>query len=73
MKIKGGLATLFQKDYLEYNIVGTKIKGMTVEKVSNKYIYTECRNKILKKGLQIQFKEHPESLKFINYQPPRHS
>ncbi|KZE77555.1 hypothetical protein AV926_14145 [Myroides marinus] len=60
-KIGHGPANSFQRDFLEANLIGTKVKGKVVEKVTNKYVYTECGDKILKKGLRVRFELREET------------
>lgn len=63
--IGNGPAGSFQRDFLEANLKGTKVKGKTVEKVSNKYVYTECGDKIPTKGLRVRFEVKPETRDMI--------
>lgn len=60
-KIGNGLISSFQRDFLEANLKGTKIKGKIVESVSNKYIYTSCGDKIPVKGLRVRFEIKEET------------
>lgn len=63
--ICNGTVGSFQRDFLEANLKGTKLKGKTVEKVSNKYIYTECGDKIPTKGLRVRFEVKPKTIDMI--------
>lgn len=63
-KHKGGLASTFDIRYLRFNLMGTKFKGSTIIRVTNRYIVTEL-GVYKRKGLHVNFIEKEGSLALI--------